>query len=384
VDLLHEFEEMNMKRFANFVKVQTTLTLACAVMTVAAVAQSTTGAEQDSRLIPVFHSDEVWNSVTTTADGRVFVGFPHMDGSVGTRVAELSDDGRAQPYPDAAWNSWQEGAEAAHTFVRVNALRIGPDKQLWVVDTGAPGFGGTVVPGGVKIVVINPQTNRVSRTYPLNSVTSVKSYIDDIRFHGQLAYLTDAGIPGLIVLDLESGKPRRVLDHHPSTTDERPMMASGKVMRTADGKEIRIHADQLEVSPDGKYLYFQPCSGPLYRLETRSLDNASITPAELARHVERWVDTPTTGGTVIDAQGTIYISDVNRRSILKITPAGKVTTLIQDSRLDWADAMWIDQQGYLWIPAAQLDQIAPFQAGVSRVNFPVHIYKLQIGAHPEY
>jgi hypothetical protein len=88
--------------------------------------------------------------------------------------------------------------------------------------------------------------------------------------------------------------------------------------------------------------------------------------------------TPTTGGTAIDANGNIYLSDV----ILKITPASNVTTLIQDSRLDWADALWTDRQGYLWIPAAQIDQIAPFQGGVSRVMFSVTIYKLQIGAQP--
>jgi hypothetical protein len=384
MDVFDDLEEIEMKRFSKFVRVYTTLTIACLLMAVAAGAQNRTDAEQDARLIPVFNANEAWNGVTTTADDRVFVDFPHLDGSTGMRVAELSHDGTAQPYPDADWNRWQEGADAAHTFVRVNALRIGPDQQLWVVDTGAPGFGGNVVPGGVKIVVINPQTNRVSRIYPLDSVTSATSYIDDIRFHGPQAYITDAGIPGLIVLDLESGNARRVLDHHHSTTDERLMLASGQVMRTADGQEVRVHADQLEVSPDGTYLYFQPCSGPLYPIETRFLDDPSIPPAELACHVERWVDTPTTGGTAIDAQGNIYVRDVNKRIILKIIPASEVTTLIQDSRLDWADAMWIDPQGYLWIPAAQLDQIAPFQGGVSRVNFPVSLYTLQIGAQPEY
>jgi hypothetical protein len=98
----------------------------------------------------------VWNGVTTTADGRVFVNFPHLDESAGMRVAELSHHDTAQPYPDAAWNRWQEGADAAHTFVGVNALRMGPDQQLWVVDTGTLGFGGGVMPGGMKIVVINP------------------------------------------------------------------------------------------------------------------------------------------------------------------------------------------------------------------------------------
>jgi hypothetical protein len=38
--------------------------------------------------------------------------------------------------------------------------------------------------------------------------------------------------------------------------------------------------------------------------------------------------------------------------------------------------MWIDHHGYLWMPAAQLDQIAtPFQGGVSRVHSPLIIYK---------
>jgi hypothetical protein len=53
---------------------------------------------------------------------------------------------------------------------------------------------------------------------------------------------------------------------------------------------------------------YQPASGPLYRIETRYLDDASITPSELARHATLWVDTPSTGGTAIDANGNISLS----------------------------------------------------------------------------
>jgi hypothetical protein len=59
--------------------------------------------------------------------------------------------------------------------------------------------------------------------------------------------------------------------------------------------------------------------------------------------------------------------------VLKITPEGKVSTLIQDPRLLWVYAMWIDAAGDLWIPAAQLNRMAPFQAGTSKVDFPVHV-----------
>jgi sugar lactone lactonase YvrE len=98
--------------------------------------------------------------------------------------------------------------------------------------------------------------------------------------------------------------------------------------------------------------------------------------------VETWVDTPTTGGTAIDADGVIYLSDTNRRRILTITPDRQVETLIADPRLIWSDAMWIDHDGFLWIPAAQLNRTPGAAGGQQRVNYPVWIYKIAIGAGP--
>jgi hypothetical protein len=68
--------------------------------------------------------------------------------------------------------------------------------------------------------------------------------------------------------------------------------------------------------------------------------------------------------------------------VIKITPERKVSTLIRDPRLLWVDAMWLDDAGDLWMPAAQLNRMAPFQGGTSKVDFPVHVYKLRIGQTP--
>jgi hypothetical protein len=106
--------------------------------------------------------------------------------------------------------------------------------------------------------------------------------------------LTDAGSPGLIVLDLESGATWRVLQGHTSVTASRPISAEGKVVYAPDGKPVYIHADQLEVSPDGQWLYYQPCSGPLSRIETRWLD-AAVSDSERAKRIETFVHTPSTG-----------------------------------------------------------------------------------------
>ncbi|MDE1171308.1 MAG: L-dopachrome tautomerase-related protein [Verrucomicrobium sp.] len=330
-----------------------------------------------------YSSATVWNGVTVDDSGRVFVIFPRMEGGEGVRLAELGPGGAPRAYPDAAWNAWKPGDDPAKAFVHVNAARIGPHGELWVVDTGTPGFGAAVVPGGAKVVVIDVAKNRVIRVYPLGKeAVGPHGYADDIRFHGSVAYLTDAGVPGLVVLDLKTGKTRRVLDRAPSTTARRAMTGEGKPLQTADGKEVRIHADQLEVSPDGEWLYFQAACGPLYRLATRYLDDVFLDARALEAHVEKWVDTPATGGTAIDAAGNLYVSDVDRQRVLKIDPQGRVTTLLEDPRLLWVDAMWIDNRGFLWMPAAQINRLAPFQAGTDRVERPLRLFKAQIGARP--
>src|SRR6187402_2503843 len=182
----------------------------------------------------------------------------------------------------------------------------------------------------------------------------------------------------LIVLDLKTGKARRVLEDDTSTTARRPVVASGNALRTVDGQEVKIHADQMEVSPDGKYLYYQALTGPMYRVETKYLEDPHISNAELVGKVSHWANTPSTGGTAIDASGTIYLSDIEKRRILSIDPFGQMKVILEDTRLDWPDAMWIDSDGYLWMPVAQLDKIAPFQGGNSQVVYPIRIYKMAL------
>ncbi|MEV6371541.1 L-dopachrome tautomerase-related protein [Micromonospora musae] len=333
----------------------------------------------DSRLIPTVRNDRVCTGVTTVG-GRVFVSFPAAD-SPGAQVAEALPDGRRVPWPDESWNAVQDEPRPDGAYVHVNGVRTGPDGQLWIIDSGAPGPGRRQVPDAARLIVTDPATAAVTRIYHLTEAVRDDSYVDDVRFNGASAYLTDAGAPGLIVLDLASGRARRVLGGHPSTVGRR-LIADGEVLHDSAGDEIVLHADQLEVSPDGRHLYYQPASGGLSRIETRWLDDPTLDPATVAGYVEPWLDTPTTGGTAIDAAGTIYLSDAERRRILTITPERVVTTLVADPRLAWVDAMWIDSGGDLWLPAAQLHRTPGLSGGVNRVDYPLWIYRLNVGVGP--
>ena len=352
-----------------------------AVLLVALAGSATGQNDRADALVTVLRSETVANGIATTPTNRIFLPFSRIDGSEGPQAVEWKDGGPVA-FPDAAWNSWKKGDDPAKAFVRVNALRIGPHGALWIVDVGAPGLNNPKLPHGPKLVKVDLATNLVTRVYDLEDATSAKSFVDDVRFHDNLAYITDAGSPGVIVLDLTTGATRRVLDGDPSMTAQRPITAEDHVLRGRDGKPVRIHADQLEVAPDGKFFYYQPASGPMSRIATRYLDDPKLPNAQLAKHVTTFAKTPSTGGTAIDAAGNIYCSDTDERRVLKIHPDGTLETLIQDQRLVWVDAMWIDDDGYLYMPAAQLDRMAPFNGGVDKVDYPISVYKMKIGAKP--
>jgi hypothetical protein len=91
---------------------------------------------------------------------------------------------------------------------------------------------------------------------------------------------------------------------------------------------------------------------------------------------------PPRAGTAIDDAGNLYVTDVNKKRLLKITPQAQGTTLVQDERLIWPDALWIDNHGNLWIPCAQLNRVPSLHGGQDAVKPPILIYKLPLGVKP--
>lgn len=324
----------------------------------------------------------IWNAVAVD-QGRVFVAGPRWTGSKGPALGRIDAGGTPKPYPDAAWNAWQPGADPAQAFVNVNAIHLDGRGGLWAVDTGAPDFGGNPLPGGAKLVKIDLSTGRVAKIYPFGPKIALPgSYVDDVRFNGDRAYLTDAGTPGLIVLDLRTGSARRVLDRDPSVTApaDRPIVLDGRVVKAPDGTPLRVNSDPLEVSPDGRWLYFAPLPGPWSRIETRWLDDAGVASDVLATKVETWADLPPVGGTVMDTNGDLYFTDLAEDALKRRTPDGAITTIIRDSRLHWVDAPFIDAAHTIWLPTPQMDRAALFNGGQSRTEWPVQLFRLDLGA----
>ncbi len=294
------------------------LLVACSFGAPAAGAADTTALElvTQSTAMP-------WNAVALDARGRIFVSSPKWTGGTGPALATIEADGRLAPYPDATWNGWTPGADAARAFVSINAIHREADGSLWIVDTGSPEFGGTPVPNGAKLVQVDPREDRVLRVYPFPaSAIRAHTYVDDVRIHGRHAYLTDAGEGAILVLDLDSGAVRRRFDGmaFAQAAPDARIVVAGRVLRGPDGRPLRVNADPLELSPDGKTFYFGPLSGPMSRIETRYLDDDHLSDAELARHVRRWFALPPVGGTAMDAAGNLYYTPLADNTLMRRAP----------------------------------------------------------------
>ena len=351
-------------------------------------------------------TQQAWNGVVSAPDGRLFVVLPRLANPAGPSLALLDGD-RLVPFPDAAWNDTGQPATRllppqpqpqpqptaspptapqpaapqpdgpGPVFVGLNAIRLAPDGALWAVDTGLPGPGKAPVANGARLIRIDLATNQVTRilVVPADALRP-RSMIDDIRFNGDHAYVTDAGAPGLLVVDLRTGTVRRVLDHDPALTAQRPILVDGEVLKGPDNKPAMIHADQLEVSPDGRHLYVQPLCGPMSRVDTALLDDPKTPPATLSAGVSFWYDTPALGGTAIAPDGTLYLNDLENDSILGLSPDRVLSQLVRDPRLHWADAPFLSPKGTLFVPVPQLDRAAFFHHGHAQIQFPVLLLTL--------
>ena len=365
-----------------------TLGMALLAMTATAMAQASGKAQASGPGFAVasLHAaislpNAMTNGVAIAPGGRAFMVIARQKGQNVPQIAEYVG-GQLKPYPDASWNGWQPGADASKMFVHANAIHFGPDGTLWVVDAGAPGFGKPIVPHGPKLVGIDIRSGKVTKTLYMDSGARPLSYLDDVRFAGDHAYFTDAGVPALVMVHLPDGSTYRMLEADASTTARQSQRAEGRELIDPEGKPVLLHADQLEISPDGKTLYYMPCPGPMYAIDLQYLDDPKLPDSERREHVRLFANNGTAGGTAIDALGNVYVSDTDHDAVLRITPAGQVSTVVKDPRLVWVDAMWITADGRLWMPAAQLDRAPAWNHGKMEVKFPMVVYTVAIGSRP--
>ncbi|RYE65626.1 MAG: hypothetical protein EOO79_08165 [Oxalobacteraceae bacterium] len=327
--------------------------------------------------------------ISVSEDKRIFVNFPRWTEDSAVSVAELVD-GTVKPYPDAQWNAWRNAKKDEITpedhWVCVQSIVADGRGSLWVLDPAAPAQD-HLVAGGAKLVQIDLATDKVAQTIAFGEdVAPQGSYLNDVRFSndGKYAYITDSGVVGaLLVVDLAAGKSVRLLDGHPSTQVKKGLDVSvdGKVLRRPDGRGVEFSADGIELSGDGKYLYWQAIKGDdLYRIPTEALLGAGLRGEDVSGSVEPYGKNGVNDGLLI-AKGTddMYLSSVQDNAIkvrnLAQGPSAAIRTVVQDERLRWPDTFSQGPDGTIYVTTSHIQDSAFFKPDAPAA-LPTQLWKL--------
>ena len=328
--------------------------------------------------------------ISVSEDNRIFVNFPRWTEDSAVSVAELVD-GTVKPYPDAQWNAWRNARKDEITpedhWVCVQSIVADGRGSLWVLDPAAPAQA-HLVSGGAKLVQIALADDSVTRVIAFDEeVAPQGSYLNDVRFSndGKYAYITDSGVVGaLLVVDLGAGKTVRLLDGHPSTQVKKGLdvAVDGAPLRRPDGRGVEFSADGIELSSDGKYLYWQAIKGDeLYRIPTAVLLDAGLRGEDVGNAVESYGKNGVNDGLLI-ARGTedMYLTSVQDNAIkvrnLADGPSGTPRFVVQDARLRWPDTFSQGPDGTIYVTTSHIQDSAFFKPEAPAA-LPTQLWKLK-------
>lgn len=338
-----------------------------------------------------FDSGPMPTGVAVSKHGRIFLNYPHWGDKIDFTVAELKN-GHPVAYPEGLP---QSGAAApADKLMSVQSVVVDPKDRLWLLDTGRV-EGAPAPVGGPKLIGVNLATNRIFQkiVFPAE-VASAKSYLNDVRFDDSrgaagMAYLTDSSTPGLVVVDLASGRSWRRLAHDASTQADphfqpyiegQPLTATGP-----NGKPAlpQIPTDGIALSADHKFLYYCPLSSRhLYRVAVDTLADEKNGEASVAKTVEDLGDKGMSDGMESDAEGRIYFGDIENNSVRRRLPDGRYELLAHDPRILWPDTFSLANDGYLYFTANQLHRMPSYHAGKDLRVYPYVLFRIKIDGHP--
>ncbi|MGI9074469.1 MAG: SMP-30/gluconolactonase/LRE family protein [Bryobacteraceae bacterium] len=208
------------------------------------------------------------------------------------------------------------------------------------------------------------------------------SYLNDVRIDNgrKVAYITDSGAGGIVVVDLNSARAHRTLDGHPSVKAEQGVgiTINGKPVLAANGKPPMFNSDGIALSPDGEYLYYQALTGAtLYRVKTNVLRDANARPETVGAAVEKVAKTFPVDGLWMDSQRRLYLSGLTQNAVMRLLPDGKMETVAVDPRLQWPDTFSEGPDGSIYISASHINESPTYNNGKSVRKQPYAVFKLK-------
>lgn len=324
-------------------------------------------------IVAEFPAEHPPGNIAITPEGRLIMS-QHQFYGAPLRVVEVLDESIV-PFPDRAWSSQpNQNGVGLNTVLGLRSDREG---VVWMLDNSA----GEGQPG--KIVGWDTENEQLYQViYLPQPIIADDSFLNDLAVdldHNAI-YVTDTASgnnSALIVVDLNTGFSRRVLEGDISTRPEDiPMIINERVINM-QGKPAKVGANPITVDPNNEWVYYAPMSGrSLYRISTEDLLNESLSRSQLSSRVERYGDKPICDGITVDNAGNVYITSITDNAIGVVDRTGAYQTLYQDDKLlSWTDGMAFSADNYVYVTVSQLQNSPPLNNGENDFQPPFYIVR---------
>jgi Major royal jelly protein len=305
-------------------------------------------------------------NVTATPTGRIIIS-QHQFYEPEFSVVERHADSSLTPFPNKELND--RTRRTGLTLDSVLGIRTDINGVVWMLDDG---MRSGVTP---KLVGWDTKSEKLHRVIYLPEPIAPKdAFVNDFTVdsrHNRIFIVDPAGgqNAAFIVVNLETGAARRVLEGHPSVVPENiDLIIDGRPIQTkgAGGHLIRPHIGVNPVTEDlqNEWIYFGAMHGTsLYRIKAADLADEHLDAKSLGERVERYSAKPICDGITIDSDDNIYLGDLTENAIGVIKPDRSYLRLAQSPELSWVDSLAFGPEGKLYAVVNQLHRSAALNGG---------------------
>lgn len=304
-------------------------------------------------------------------------------------VNEVLPNGSLRPFPNVQWASKPEkNGIGINKTIGIKAMA---DGTVWILDMGEmeKGFAPQLIAwdtakNALKKVIVLPNSVLRPNTFAQDFVVDSKRnkiYLADMTFDlktGRSDY------PAMIVIDIDTGLARRVLENHVSfLPGDQPIVINGKqISHRSDNGQTLVHyygLNPIAIDPNNEWVYYGAMSGKkIYRIKAGALANPDLSDAQLGGSVESYREKPFCDGIAVDAKGNVYVTDVENFAVGAATANGYRTLARDPKLLAWADGFALTADGWLYITVNQLHTLPGLNNGRDESAPPYYLHRLNV------
>jgi len=248
-------------------------------------------------------------------DGTIYFSMHPFD-SPEYKVMKL-EDGTGTPFPNK---------ELSSSFSAVIGIQVDALSRVWILDMGS-------AKQSAKLLAWDTATDQLHQViYLPKEVLAANSFVQDFALdqkRGQ-AYIADmsrggmidASEPAIIVVDLNTGHSRRMLQSHPflQADADKTMIVEGKpgTFTDDDGQSqaLQLGLNPIAIDAQNEWVYFSTIhAGTLYRIPAKLLADKHADDATLVAAIQDFAPKPTSDGIAADGTGRIYITNLEDNAI---------------------------------------------------------------------